>query len=131
MWTGDFAAAGSLREIAAAARDAPAAVGSPRATDLLLDGLALLITEGHEAAAPALKGAVSAFCGPRVSGDEGRRWLWLAWPAAQTLWDAEAWHQLSVRGRAVSRRARDRDGDRERADAVRSAPGGGVPWPRG
>src|SRR5438874_311048 len=52
MFAGEFAGAGSLHEVAQAARSAPPPAGSPRPPDLLLNGLAVLITEGHAKAAP-------------------------------------------------------------------------------
>jgi DNA-binding CsgD family transcriptional regulator len=87
----------ALREVAEAARAAPAAPGPPRAPDLLLDGQALLITEGYAAAAPMLKRAMDIFSSEGISGDEGLRWLWLASPTAVRLWDDENWDRLSAR----------------------------------
>ena len=49
------------RRIATAARAAPASPAAPRPVDLLLDGLALLITEGPAAGTPTLRKALSAF----------------------------------------------------------------------
>src|SRR4051794_19585771 len=51
---------GGLLDVAKAASDVPAPVPA-RAIDLLLDGLAVLFTEGRAAGAPLLKRAVSAF----------------------------------------------------------------------
>jgi DNA-binding CsgD family transcriptional regulator len=45
--------------------------GPPRAIDLLLDGLALLITEGHAAAVPALRLALSGFDRDDLSAGDG------------------------------------------------------------
>jgi ATP/maltotriose-dependent transcriptional regulator MalT len=72
---------------------------------LLLDGLAVLTTAGHAAAAPTLKAAVSAFRGDDVSVEEAIRWLWLACPAAQILWDDESWDLLSRRHVQLAREA--------------------------
>jgi hypothetical protein len=94
VYAGRLASGGGLREVAECARAAPAAVQPPSAPDLLLDGLALLITEGATAAAPILKLALSAFSSDRISAPEGVRWLWLATPAAQILWDDESWELL-------------------------------------
>ena len=49
-----------LHEISRAARALPAPGGNPRPLDLLLDGLALLITDGRAAAAPTLQQAAKA-----------------------------------------------------------------------
>jgi DNA-binding CsgD family transcriptional regulator len=90
-------APGSLvREVAAAAR-AALPLRSVRAPDLLLDGLALVITEGYPAAVPMLRQAVSAFCGADVPGEERLRWLWQACHGAGLLWDYESWDLLSAR----------------------------------
>ena len=97
VYAGRFATGGGLRESAEAARAAPAASQPPSADDLLLDGLALLITEGHAAAAPTLKRALSAFSSRHISTEQGLRWFWLACPAAQILWDDESWDVLSSR----------------------------------
>jgi DNA-binding CsgD family transcriptional regulator/tetratricopeptide (TPR) repeat protein len=105
MYAGRLASGGGLREAAEAARAAPPASQPPGADDLLLDGLALLITEGHAAAAPTLKQALSTFSSEHVSTDEAVRWLWLAGPAAQILWDDESWDALSSRHVQLAREA--------------------------
>jgi DNA-binding CsgD family transcriptional regulator len=87
---------GGVQEIAEAAR---AAVPSPEPAappDLLLDGLALLITEGYPAGAPVLKRAVSAFLDADVPAED-KRYLWLASHAARLVWDYESWAALSAR----------------------------------
>jgi len=83
-----------VMEIAQAARAAPAPSSPSRASDLLLDGLALLITDGRAAATPLLKRAISAFRSPDLATDEALRWGWLAGRVAQTLWDDESWEVL-------------------------------------
>jgi DNA-binding CsgD family transcriptional regulator len=87
---------GVALEVAAAARAAPPAP-SPRAPDVLLDGLALMITEGHGAAAPLLKRALDAFRNDDPVANGGFRWLWLAEEAAIEMWDHDTWHQLAAR----------------------------------
>ena len=87
----------SLLEIARAARAAPPSSQPPRASDLLLDGLALLITEGYAAGTPTLRRAVNAFRREDVSGGDGRRWLSLAARLAAFVWDDEAFDLLSAR----------------------------------
>ena len=69
----------------------------PRASDLLLDGWVLLITEGYQAGTPTLKRALKAFRSKSVSRDEEIRWLWLACHTAYELWDDETWRLLSER----------------------------------
>jgi DNA-binding CsgD family transcriptional regulator len=89
-------AGGAVREVADAARAAPPSP-SPRAPDLLLDGLALMITEGHSAAAPVLKSALDGFRGGDPAANGGARWLWLAEEAAIEVWDHETWQELAER----------------------------------
>jgi DNA-binding CsgD family transcriptional regulator len=86
-----------LREVAEAARAAPAASQPLSGTDLLLDGLALLVTRGYPAAAPTLKRALGAFSSKEASAEEALRWLWCACPTAVRLWDDESWDLLSTR----------------------------------
>ena len=87
---------GAALEVAEAARSAPPSP-SPRAPDLLLDGLALMITEGHDAAAPLLKRALEAFRNDDPVANGGFRWLWLAEEAAIEMWDHDTWHELAAR----------------------------------
>ena len=71
----------------------------PLPCDLLLDGLALVFTEGRSAAAPVLRRAVAAFASPQVSAEEMLRWGWLATRAANFVWDYDS--GLEIGGRAV------------------------------
>ncbi len=97
FFPGMLASDESVLETARAARAAPPSSQPPRASDLLLDGLALLITEGYAAGTPTLRRAVNAFRREDVSGGDGRRWLSLAARLAAFLWDDEAWDVLSAR----------------------------------
>ena len=87
----------AVGDVARAARMAPAPPGPARAPDLLLDGLALLVTEGYAAGTPALRRALLAFRGQDISAEEGLSWLWLAGRAAMAVWDDETWHVLASR----------------------------------
>ena len=84
-------------EVAWAARAAPSPPRPPRPPDLLLDGLAILVTEGYPAGTHVIKQAMSAFCGTDLSTEEGLRWLWPACHAAVLVWDYESWDKLSAR----------------------------------
>ena len=75
-----------------------------RASDLLLDGLAVFTCEGYVAAAPALKVAVQAFRDERLSEEDELRWLWLAGRVARALADDEAWDELTARNLELARR---------------------------
>jgi DNA-binding CsgD family transcriptional regulator len=76
----------------------------PAASDLLLNGLATLVTQGYAAAVAQLRAALKAF-----QQDDGRtpaddRWLWLACRVAADLWEHEIWEELAWSG---VRRARE------------------------
>ena len=96
-FAGRLAFGGGIPAVAEAARAAPPSPGPARPHDLLLDGLTLLISEGHAAGAPALRHAVRAFRDAEGMGEEGLPWLWLAWYAASIVWDYQSWDVLSAR----------------------------------
>jgi DNA-binding CsgD family transcriptional regulator len=95
----------AVGDVARAARMAPAPLAPARASDLLLDGLALLVTEGYAAGTPALRRALLAFRGQDISVEEGMSWLWLAGRAAMAVWDDETWHTLASRHVTLARDA--------------------------
>ena len=95
----------AVGDVAKAARKAPAPRAPARAPDLLLDGLALLVTEGYAAGTPALRRALLAFRGQDTSAEEGLSWLWLAGRAAMAVWDDETWHILTSRHIKLAREA--------------------------
>jgi DNA-binding CsgD family transcriptional regulator len=105
VYAARFVAGVDLRVAAEAARAAPPPSQPASAPDLLLDGLALLMTEGFAAAAPTLELAVRAFSSAALSDDEGLRWLWFATPTAVRLWDDEGWDRLSARHVELAREA--------------------------
>ena len=86
---------GILLEICHAVQALPPPTGDPRPLDLLLDGLALLITDGHAAAAPILQRAANALTG--ISLDDVLRWGWMATFASTLVWDIESFHAISAR----------------------------------
>jgi DNA-binding CsgD family transcriptional regulator len=87
----------AVGDVARAARIAPPPPVPGRAPDLLLDGLALLVTEGYPAGVPALRRALLAFRAQDIPAEEGLSWLWLAGRAAMAVWDDETWHVLASR----------------------------------
>ena len=91
MFAGRLADADDLRKVSRAARAAPAPAHPPRAVDLLLDGLALMVTDGLAAAVPVLRQAEAAFTSADTPVEERLRWAWLAPMAAEYLWDADGW----------------------------------------
>jgi DNA-binding CsgD family transcriptional regulator len=88
---------GLLLEVSRAAGAAPQPAGTARPCDLLLDGLATMVTQGHAAAEPTLRRAVDAFLGDQVSGEEWLQWGILAQMAAMAVWDFGSWLILSTR----------------------------------
>ena len=95
QFAGRFAG-GAAMAVAKAARAAPPSP-SPRAPDVLLDGLAVMITDGHTAGAPLLKRALTEFRDGDIVANGGFRWLWLAEEAAIEIWDHDTWRELAVR----------------------------------
>ena len=89
--------------VARAALAAPPPPEPPRASDLLLDGMALLATEGYPAAAPTLQRALGAFRDDDLPVDVALRWLWFAAHAALDVWDDESWELLATRHVALAR----------------------------
>src|SRR5215211_2846888 len=105
LFAGRLASGGDLLDVSRAARAAPRPTYAPHPSDLLLDGLAELVTEGRSAAAPALRRAVSAFRGERISVDKGLQWGALASSAAVELWDFESWDAIITRQMELARDA--------------------------
>jgi DNA-binding CsgD family transcriptional regulator len=94
---------GNTRQVAEAALAAPRTPNRPRAPDLLLDGLALLITDGHAAGTPILRKALTAFGSNDIRTEEGLRWLWLAGRVAGYIWEYETWDALTREQERLSR----------------------------
>jgi DNA-binding CsgD family transcriptional regulator len=85
-------------EIARAARGAAAAPPSDsRAPDLLLKGMATLITDGYETGVPAVQRALSVFRDGDLPIGEQLRWLFVATRCAIDIWDDESWRDLAIR----------------------------------
>jgi len=100
IWANDMASP-DVREAAEAARSAPPGPVPPRAIDVLLDAVALRMTNGYAAAAPALTRALGMFLALDASSGESRRWLWLAGGRigqiiAMELWDFDSWRALAA-----------------------------------
>jgi hypothetical protein len=96
--------AGGMTQIAEAIQAASAS-RPPRATDLLLDGLAALVIHGHLVGAPMLKRAVRAFRDEAVPALDALGWLPFACRMSRAAWDDESWHALSARLIELARQA--------------------------
>jgi DNA-binding CsgD family transcriptional regulator len=97
LFAGRLAAGGDLLDVSRAARSAPRPTWSPRPSDLLLDGLAALITEGPVASASALRQATGAFLDEASETQPNFRWGWLATIPANVLWDENSLHAINSR----------------------------------
>ena len=89
-------------EVGRAARAAPPASRPERPAEVLLDGLAVLSTEGEAAATPLLQRALRAFADERVSPEQ-LAWLWLATVTAVSIWDDETWFAMAARQLGIAR----------------------------
>jgi DNA-binding CsgD family transcriptional regulator len=88
---------GGVVEVAHAALAGPPAAHPPRASDLLLDGLATRFTAGYVAGAPVVRRALDAFLGEDQPSEAELRGPWLACHAAADLWEDDLWQGLAIR----------------------------------
>jgi DNA-binding CsgD family transcriptional regulator len=92
---GEASGADARLEICRAVQALPVSPGEPRPLDLLLDGLALLTTGGHVAAAATLQHAAAILTDIPI-GDV-LRWGWMATTASTVVFDFDCLHAISVR----------------------------------
>jgi DNA-binding CsgD family transcriptional regulator len=104
-FAGSLATAGDLLEVSRAARSTPPSTHPSQPFDLLLDALALLITEGRAAAAPALRHASSAFAAAETPAENSFRWTALPPIPSYVLWDDESWYAINARQLGLAREA--------------------------
>ena len=103
LFAGRFARGGSLVDVSREARRAAPAAEPSRPSDLLLNGFALLLTDGRSAATPVLQQAATGFAGAGASVEEVLRWGWLATIAAVVVWDYESCVAVAARGVQLGR----------------------------
>ena len=124
LFAGRLAAAAALREVAEAVRAAAwgAVAASPRAVDLLLDGLAVLVHRGlRRGRADAASRRSRAFRDEDDLRARTRlRWLWLACRVARdAVATTTSWHELDrPPGRAGPRDRRARRAARSRSTSA-------------
>ena len=104
-FAGSLATVGDLFEVSRAARSAPPSTHPSQPFDLLLDALALLVTEGRAAAAPALTRASSAFLAAEIPAESSFRWTALPPIPSYVLWDDESWYAINARQLGLAREA--------------------------
>jgi DNA-binding CsgD family transcriptional regulator len=124
LFAGGLASAGDLLEVCRAARAAPASADPPHPADLVLAGLAVIVTDGPAAAAPTLRRALRAFNDADMTMAEELRWGWFAQAAASALWDDDAWRAMLVRQVRLAREA----GALDQLPIVLGALGTAVAW---
>ena len=96
MFAGRLGGPRGAKDAAEAADATPPGAQPVRPVDLLLDGMATLITRGHVVGVPKLQAALGSIQSEvQRSGGDVLRWLWLAFPIAQEtaaheLWDDES-----------------------------------------
>jgi hypothetical protein len=95
---------GDGRDVLQVVRGAPPASQPPGAIDLLLNGLAMQVTQGYAAAVAPLRAALEAFRQDDGQSPATDRWLWLACRVAGDLREHEIYEELATRG---VRRARE------------------------
>jgi DNA-binding CsgD family transcriptional regulator len=105
LTAGRLAAREGTLQVAEAARGAPRAPEPSRDANLLLDGLTVLITEGHAAGAPVIKRALNAFRNQEAWTEEALRWLPFACRMSRDAWDDDSWDMLSSRLIELARQA--------------------------
>ena len=92
---GHLAGRDVLLEICRAVQALPPPPGDPRPLDLLLYGLALLITDGPAAASATLQRAAKVLTSIPV--EDVLRWGWMATAAYAAVWDFDGLHAISAR----------------------------------
>src|SRR5436305_2744492 len=88
-----------------AATSAPRPTRPLRASDLLRDALATLITEGRAAAAPLLRQATALLANEASPPQENLRWGWRTLLPPILLWDEDGWQVISARHLKEAREA--------------------------
>jgi DNA-binding CsgD family transcriptional regulator/tetratricopeptide (TPR) repeat protein len=92
---GDLGGSGVLPEICRAVQALLPRPGGSRPLDLLLDGLALLTTDGHAVATPTLQRAATALLD--IPLEDVLRWGWVAMAASNAVWDNDGARAISAR----------------------------------
>ena len=105
LFAGRLAGAGDLLEVSRAARVMPASADPRHPADLILAGLAMVVTDGPNAAGPTLRRALRAFHDASMTMAEELRWGWFAQAAASALWDDDAWRAMLTRQVRLAREA--------------------------
>jgi DNA-binding CsgD family transcriptional regulator len=104
IFAGDLARSPGSLQVGAAARSATQ-MPVPRLSDVLLDALAVRLTEGYAASAAMIDRVLTAFCDDDISVKESLRWLLLAGVIAADLWNLERWRRVAAQHVRITRKA--------------------------
>ncbi|BBY15268.1 helix-turn-helix transcriptional regulator [Mycolicibacterium litorale] len=96
LFAGRLAVDGGVVEVSEAARAVTRGLRSPRACDLLLDGIATLYDDGFGEGLPTVAEALRVY-GRGMSPEEELRWMVLACFASARIWDMDRHISLSAR----------------------------------
>jgi DNA-binding CsgD family transcriptional regulator len=96
-YAGGLAGPHGLAEVARAARAAPGSAAPAPASDLLLDGVALLTSDGYVVGAPIVQRALREFRSAPSPGDDAISWLGFACRAAHDIFDDGSFEVLAAR----------------------------------
>jgi DNA-binding CsgD family transcriptional regulator len=88
---------GDALEVAKAVRAAPSPQEPFGPVDQLLDGLAVFVTDGYEAATAPLRQPLRAFVADELPREMALRWIVLASHTALLLWDHKSWQAICTR----------------------------------
>ena len=94
LFAGGLSSAGDLLGVSRAATHGPRPDGPSDRSDLLLDGLSRLITEGPVASATLLRRATDAFLSEPSRAERNFRWGWMTTIPSNVLWDEDSWHTI-------------------------------------
>jgi DNA-binding CsgD family transcriptional regulator len=105
LTAGHLSAEGGLLDVSRRAGSLPPSAGSPRPSDLLLESLATLVTDGGTRAEALLEQATRTFADADFSTEASPRWGWLTVVPTYVLWDEDSTYAICVRQLDVLRRA--------------------------
>jgi DNA-binding CsgD family transcriptional regulator len=96
LFAGRLSTGGGLLDVSRAARSVPRPDGAPRPSDVLLDSLAKVVTDGRTAAA-ALLDEARTFADEQFPTEASLRWGWLTVVPTYALWDEDSTYAICVR----------------------------------
>jgi DNA-binding CsgD family transcriptional regulator len=94
---GRLSTGGSLLDVSRAAGSIPRSAGPPRPSDLLLDSLVTVMTDGHNRARSLLERATRTFADAHFSTEASLGWGWLTVVPTYLLWDEDSTYTICVR----------------------------------